>query len=184
MESDIRQLLVELREDHRNMMVVLDLLKKTADFAESGEDPDFDLIEEIMHYMTVYPDAIHHPKEDLIYAELQTHRPDLSDGLDDVPEDHWQIAALGTRLCGDLRAIAAGAAVRRDQFVIDLNQYIQKLRNHIRWEEEDLFPRIDTMIDDDPHRINVGESLHVKDPIFQLEVEKAFKHLMASLNNN
>ena len=70
MKSDTRQLLSELREDHRNMALVLNVLESTIETASTGEDPDFELIDEIMRYMTVYPDAVHHPKEDIIYAEL------------------------------------------------------------------------------------------------------------------
>lgn len=166
------------------MALILDLLAKTSDFAKGGEDPDFELIEEIMRYMTVYADAVHHPKEDCIYAELQTHRPDLADGLDDVPEDHQQIAALGTRLRADVDAIIAGAAVRREQLVRDLNQYVSKLRNHMRWEEDDLFPRVDKMIGEDLHGINVGDTLQIKDPVFAQEAASAFRRLMASLKDD
>ena len=65
MESDTRQLLSELREDHRNMALVLNVLESTIETAATGEDPDFELIDEIMRYMTIYPDAVHHPKEDI-----------------------------------------------------------------------------------------------------------------------
>lgn len=181
MKSSTRQLLAELREDHRNMAVVLNVLEKTANSAESGDDPDFELIDEIMHYMTVYPDAVHHPKEDIVYAELQTNRPDLATGLEDVPEDHWQIAALGTQLHDDVKAIVAGTAVRREQLVADLQQYVDRLRNHMRWEETDLFPRVDKMLDTDSHEFAVGQFMNIKDPVFELEVEGAFRRLMASL---
>jgi hemerythrin-like domain-containing protein len=183
MKSSNQLILSELREDHRNMAVILDLLAETADAATAGDDPDFLLIEEIMRYMMVYADAVHHPKEDLIFAELQTHRPDLAEGLDDVPEDHWLIAALGTRLRSDVDAIIAGAAVRREQLVVDVNQYVQRLRRHMRWEEDDLFPRVDKMIAEDTHGINVGDSLRIKDPVFEAEIESAFRRVMAGLKD-
>ena len=165
------------------MTEVLNVLEKTANSAKSGEDPDFELIDEVMHYMTVYPDAVHHPKEDIVYAELQANRPDLADGLDDVREDHWQIAALGTRLHEDVKAIVAGAAVRREHLVSDLQNYVGRLRNHISWEEQDLFPRVDKMLAEEPHEFDVAEFMHIKDPVFELEVEGAFRRLMASLKD-
>jgi len=142
MSSDTRQLLEELREDHRNMALVLNILDNIAELAKSGEDPDFELVDEIMRYMTVYPDAVHHPKEDVVYKELMKSRPDLADGLDDVAADHQEIAALGTRLRDDVEAIVAGAAVRREHFVKDASEYVFRLRQHMQWEEEDLFTRI------------------------------------------
>lgn len=183
MESTNQLILSELREDHRNMSVILNLLEETAETTEAGDDPDFLLVEEIMRYMMVYADAVHHPKEDLIYAELKTHRPDLADGLDDVPEEHWLIAALGTRLRSDVDAIIAGAAVRREQLVVDVTQYVKRLRNHMRWEEEDLFPRVDKMIAEDARGFDVGDSLRIKDPVFEPEIESAFRRVMAGLKD-
>ncbi|MDH4055141.1 MAG: hemerythrin domain-containing protein [Gammaproteobacteria bacterium] len=183
MKSTNQLILSELRDDHRNMAIILDLLEETAATTKAGNDPDFLLIEEIMRYMMVYADAVHHPKEDLIFAELQTHRPDLAEGLDDVPEDHWLIAALGTRLRSDVDAIIAGAAVRREQLIGDIKQYVKRLRSHMHWEEDDLFPRVDKMIAEDPHGIDVGDSLRIKDPVFEPEIESAFRRVMASLQD-
>jgi hemerythrin-like domain-containing protein len=131
--------------------------------------------------MTVYPDAVHHPKEDVVYAELKKQRPDLADGLDDVPEDHQQIAVLGSKLRDDVEAIVAGAAVRRVQFIIDALKYVERLRTHMTWEETDLFTRVDTMIGEDPHAVDVDEFLHIKDPVFELEVEAGFRRLITGL---
>lgn len=181
MESDTRQLLSELREDHRNMALVLNVLERTIETAASGADPDFELIDEIMRYMTVYPDAVHHPKEDIVYAELKKQRPDLADGLDDVPEDHQQIGELGSKLRDDVEAVVAGAAVRRQQFILDALKYVGQLRRHMIWEETDLFTRVDTMIGEDPHAVDVDEFLHIKDPVFELEVEAGFRRLMSGL---
>ena len=181
MKSDTRQLLSELREDHRNMALVLNVLERTIETATNGEDPDFELIDEIMRYMTVYPDAVHHPKEDVVYAELKKQRPDLADGLDDVPEDHQQIAVLGGKLRDDVEAIVAGAAVRRVQFIIDALKYVERLRTHMTWEETDLFTRVDAMIGEDPHAVDVDDCLRIKDPLFELEVEAGFRRLIDSL---
>ena len=163
------------------MALVLKVLERTVETAATGEDPDFELIDEIMRYMTVYPDAVHHPKEDIVYDELRKQRPDLADGLDDVPKDHTQIAQLGSKLRDDVEAIVAGAAVRREQFITDALMYVGRLRNHMNWEEEDLFSRVDTMIGEDPHAVDVGDFLHIKDPVFELEVEAGFRRLISSL---
>ena len=183
MASENQRIIKELREDHRNMAVVLDVLSETLEQAKADEDPDFELVEEIMRYMTVYPDAVHHPKEDILYAKLEKQRPDLTDGLDDVDKDHHEIAALGTALRDDVDAIVAGAAVRREQFVADCEQYVRRLREHMQWEETDLFGRIDEMLAKDSASTDLEQYMHIKDPVFELEVESAFRRLMASLKN-
>ncbi len=179
MAANTRHLLAELRDDHRNMALVLDLLQAGIKEADVGEDPDFELIDEIMRYMTVYADAVHHPKEDVVYAELLEHQPDSSAMLDDVPSDHRQIAELGLQLRDDVDAIVAGAAVRRDQFVSDATSYVERLRGHMQWEEDVLFRRIDEILEDRP--VDVDEYEHIKDPVFELEIESGFRRLMQAI---
>ena len=62
----LADLLNDLREDHRNMSIMLDLLSSQIEHIRDGERPDYELIHDIMRYMTVYSDAVHHPKEDLL----------------------------------------------------------------------------------------------------------------------
>ncbi len=181
MDTEARSLMKELREDHRNMSTVLDLLDDLVREAASGRDPDFELFDEIMRYMTVYPDAVHHPKEDIMYEQLRTQRPDLAKALGDVSVDHRDLAKLGSALRDDVEAIVAGAAVRRDKLIRDTSGYVNRLREHMSWEERDLFKRIDSMLDDEPHEFDVSEFEHIKDPVFELEIEAGFRRLLASL---
>ncbi len=181
MPSEARTMMKELREDHRNMSIVLSLLEDAAEQASAGDDPDFELIEEIMRYLTVYPDAVHHPKEDIVYEQLRSRRPDLADGLEDVPGDHQDIAILGSALRDEIEAIIAGAAVRREKFITDALSYVKRLRSHMSWEESDLFERVDKMIDADPQEFDVEAFDHIKDPVFELEVEAGFRRLLLTL---
>lgn len=172
-------LMRELREDHTNMSIVLDLLQDCIDRTIAGENPDFELIDDVMHYMTIYPDAVHHPKEDIVYAELQAKRPDLADGLEDVPEDHRQIAELGSQLRHDVAAVVAGMAMLREKFIADAQAYVTRLRNHMQWEEDDLFKRIDTMLSDEGQDLAVGD--YIRDPVFELEIASGFARLRSAV---
>jgi hemerythrin-like domain-containing protein len=181
METDARILMQELRLDHRNMALVLNLLDDIVTTMEAGEVPDFELFEEIMRYMTVYPDAVHHPKEDIVYEKLRRKRPDLADDLAHVPDDHREIADLGSLLRSDVEAINAGAAVRREKMIEDTRAYVTCLRGHMLWEEEDLFRRIDLMLDAEPYRVDISSIEHIRDPVFELEGEAGVRRLIESL---
>ena len=71
MDKNVANVLTEFRQDHKNMGLMLNLLEQESNRLYDGDDPIFELLHDIMHYMTVYPDAVHHPKEDRIYAELK-----------------------------------------------------------------------------------------------------------------
>ena len=181
MNTDTRELLAELRQDHRNMARVLDLMDDIVTEMEAGTDPDFELFDEAMRYMTVYPDAVHHPKEDVVYEQLRAQHPDLSEDLDHVPDDHAEIARLGTLLRNEVEAIVAGAAVRREKMIEDTSAYVRRLRDHMGWEERDLFRRIDAMLDREEATVDVAAYEHIKDPVFELEIEAGFRRLIQSL---
>ena len=181
MEANAQELMTELRLDHRNMAAVLDILQGIVEEMEANQDPDFELFDEIMRYMTVYPDAVHHPKEDVIYEELRARRPDLSEDLSHVPDDHREIARLSCLLRDEVEAINAGAAVRREKMIEDTAAYVDCLREHMRWEETDLFRRIDLMLDAEPYKVDISEYEHIKDPVFELEIEAGFRRLIESL---
>jgi len=181
MNTDAKELMVELRDDHRNMARVLNVLDDLVEQMDAGKDPDFELFDEIMRYMTVYSDAVHHPKEDIVYEQLRAERPDLAEHLDHVPDDHSDIAHLSSLLRDEVEAVNAGAAVRREKMIEDTAAYVKRLRQHMQWEEQDLFERIDKMLDANPQKVDISEYEHIKDPVFELEIEAGFRRLLASL---
>lgn len=179
MTADAAQLLAELRKDHRNMAILLDLLQQEIDRIDHrDESPDFELLHDIMRYMTVYPDATHHPREDLIYAGMKADRPDLAKGLEGVEVDHREIAELGKRLRDDVEAIIAGTVMERDQVISDAQEYVHRLRKHMSWEEEDLFVRADSMGDELDIDIS---ALKATDPVFGAERQPSFTNLTETI---
>ena len=63
----------------------------------------------------------------------------------------------------------------------DTAAYITHLRNHMQWEEEDLFSRIDLMLNAEPYMVDISSIEQIKDPVFELEVEAGFRRLLDSL---
>jgi hemerythrin-like domain-containing protein len=154
------------------------LLEQQSNRIYEGEEPDFELIHDVMQYMTIYPDAVHHPKEDRLYAELKTVRPDLSAGFDRITVDHRTIAEEGMRLRDDIASIDSGSFIRRKKVVADALRYVNDLRSHMQWEELDLFRRCEEMAREG-HEIVVDTGFVDKaDPLFGDEAEGRFRHLL------
>ncbi len=170
--TTVGTVLAELRTDHRNMAILLGLLRKEVTTARLGSDPDFELLNDIMHYLTFYSDAVHHPREDLVYAKLDA--AGHGEGLVFVESDHAELAADGKQLRDECEAVSSGAALTRDKFVIDAMRYIERLEEHIRWEETDLFRRADG-IGDEP--MDLGE-LAAGDPVFGRDPSPRYASLL------
>jgi hemerythrin-like domain-containing protein len=171
-------LLDDLREDHRNMAIMLDLLGRQIEHIRDGERPDYELIHDIMRYMTVYSDAVHHPKEDMLYAGMKAKQPSLDAELARVEPEHIEIAELGERLRNDVEAVASGAAVTRERLVMDTSDYVRRLRQHMAWEEEDLFKRAKELVQDEKEMFVDISHLDTLDPVFGPEREHSFANLL------
>lgn len=179
----LADLLNDLREDHRNMSIMLDLLSRQNDHIEQGERPDYELIHDIMRYLTVYSDAVHHPKEDLLYAAMRAERPELASGLDRVEPEHREIAGRGEILRADVEAVASGAAVTRERLVEDTSDYVTTLRKHMAWEEEDLFRRAKEMIVGEEDMFIDISNFDRFDPVFGPEREHSFENLLRNIKD-
>ena len=165
MEATLSQVLKELRADHRNMARLLDLIENELLTVESGDTPDLELLHDIMQYMIIYSDAIHHPREDLVYNEMRASEPELARGLEQVESDHEAIAELGLALRNDIGAMMSGVEIRRDRVLTDTIDYVRKLRRHMEWEEQDLFLRADRLAEREREPIDLS-GLHLVDPVF------------------
>lgn len=175
------QILADLRQDHRNVILLLGMLEVEANRLVSLEEPDYGLMDDIMRYLTSYADAVHHPKEDRVYRLLQALRPQQSESLARIAEDHAEIARLGIELRSDIEAIVSEAIVRRDTVAKDAQDYVEKLRLHIEWEEQGMFVAIEEMQAElDQHALS-DDKLQQADPLFGADVEQDFQRLFASI---
>jgi hemerythrin-like domain-containing protein len=177
MPNEIAEILVELRRDHRNMALLLDIVERESDCIHKESVPDFELLHDVMHYMTVYPDAVHHPKEDRLYLEMMKVRPDLTAGFQRISLDHREIGEQGIRLRNALASIDSGELVRRNLLVADALRYVNALRGHMQWEEIDLFRRCTEMANDGHRLIVDGGPEKVRDPLFGSKVRSEFARL-------
>lgn len=184
MTTEIAPILKELQTDHRNMAQLLSMLERCANGIYDEVDADIELMLDIMHYMTVYPDAVHHPKEDLLYSELRAARPDLSQGMGRVADEHSTIASQSIRLRDQLHEAVNGVAVGRKALVADTLRYVEALRRHMRWEESDLFLRLQQLVAGGHPNIESAKMLSKQDPLFGAEVEERFKALYRSLEEH
>lgn len=183
MSNEIASILKELRRDHRNMAMLLDLIERESNRIFDDGTPDFELLHDVMLYMTVYPDAVHHPKEDRLYAEMKAVRPDLTAGFQRITVDHRLIADQGRKLRDDLAAIEAGNAVSRRTLVAEALRYVNGLRSHMQWEELDLFRRCSEMAADGHRFVIHSDLFDARDPLFGRKVDKSYDRLLERIRS-
>jgi hemerythrin-like domain-containing protein len=181
MSIKLSQVIEELREDHGNLRLLLDLLESESDSVTVDDEPDFELLHDIMHYMTVYSDAVHHPKEDLVYDLIRESDAGAAGSLERIEAEHQEIAKLGTVLRMDIDAVISGTAVTRQKLSSDLRDYVTRLRSHIRWEEDVMFPKAEQLAAGNAEaNIDVG-LFPDEDPLFGATTAASFLNLLTYL---
>lgn len=183
MTNEIAPILAELRQDHRNMAKLLTLLEQQTELVFDKGNSQVELMVDIMRYMTVYPDTVHHPNEDSLYAELRAARPDLSQGMARVTDDHDKIADQSIELRDKLETMASGDTVPRKELVAGALRYIKALRQHMDWEESDLFRRLDKMVADGHELIEASTIVRRQDPLYGPAVGEQFQALHEAVDN-
>ena len=176
-DTRLADVMASLREDHRNFAVLLKLVTEEATAARQGRDPDFELLADIMHYMSGYSDAIHHPTENRVYELLARSRAEDAVGLGRVEVDHRELTEMTREFRNLCDAGKSGAALLRERFVDAAVAYVERLGEHIAWEENELFPRADRLV----HESVEVAVVAANDPVFGPRPEATFDRLLARL---
>src|SRR5437868_15178261 len=77
-----------LRQEHRNIEKLLVVLEQELSVFARGERPDYEVVHAIIAYFQVYPDAYHHPPEDMVFEKLKVRDPAAAANIGDVAADH------------------------------------------------------------------------------------------------
>lgn len=163
------------KTEHTNYRKLLTLLETRAQQFSGGERPEYELMSDVIYYMTQYPDRFHHPREDVAFKALLERDPGAKPVVDELTGQHEAIARSGAALSEDLSAAAADAIVARATIEADVQGYVALMREHMAQEERDVFPRLSRSLTDADWFV-VDSAIHFKaDPLFDEHVEQRFQ---------
>lgn len=166
-----------LKADHASMLSLLDILERELDKVEQTDIADFEIMRDVMNYLTRYSDAVHHPMEDLVYACLADRSPKARAQLAPMPVEHTRIEQESLALQDAVSMIADGGMALRADIVATGKTYLVDLRRHIELEEKHLFPLAKRFLDDSDLEEVAKILAERKDPIFGDVVDADFRDL-------
>jgi hemerythrin-like domain-containing protein len=126
--------------EHVNFANLLDLLEVQLDRFSRGKAPDYELMLDIMFYMTHYPDVLHHPKEDLAFARLAQRDASARPIVDGLAKQHARLKHDGDALVIALDDIVNGSITSREHVEAPGRAYIEAFRSHMDKEEAEILP--------------------------------------------
>lgn len=167
----------QLKSDHGNISRLLATLEKQIDVVHAEQNADFELMHDIMVYMTHYPDHTHHPMEDLVFQKLVDHDSDADSIVAQLGREHAALAEKGQRFQEMLRHVVDGALVERDVLENTARDYIEFLRSHMTIEDSEAFPRAEKALSEQDWE-DVASSIRARtDPVFGPIIADEFRSL-------
>jgi len=168
----------DLKKDHENVAHMLDLLDRELDaLRDTDRQADFDLMHDIMVYMTQYPDDTHHPKEDLMFERMRPRAADVTRMIEDLEREHEALATKGTAFRDTLRKVVDGALVERGDLESAGRDYAEFLRYHMQKEDEHVFPVAERVLEPADWDAIAEAFAARRDPVFGPVAEAVFQSL-------
>ena len=174
-----------IRDEHRSFAAVLEGLLHLAGEIRAGRgEPDFALFAAMLDYIEAFPEKLHHPKEDeYVYARLRQRRPDAGALLDHLAAEHVRGRALIAGLTGALVDYREGTPGAFAAFDSALKQYADFHWEHMRKEEEEVFPLAQAALTPDDWREIDAAFASNADPLVGVPATKASRELFRRVAN-
>lgn len=163
--------------EHVNFGRLLGLLETQLDCFHRGDSPDYELMLDVMYYMTHYPDQIHHPKEDLAFARIVAREPGMRGAVDELQRQHDSLRESGAELVRVLDDIVNGSVVARDRVEGPARDYIARFRGHVQKEETEVFPAAARALSASDWTAINDAVAHREDPLFGKTTERRYAAL-------
>jgi len=171
------QVIDQLRRDHRNMGVILDIVEEEMSVYSESRVPDFDVLRLIAEYALNYPDLVHHPKEDLIFERLVARDPDAHPIVGHLAEEHRRLADLTRRFASAIADAAQDAELPREWLDSLTREYLMANRFHMQVEEQHFLPRAMAILTDEDWAAINERARPADDPVFGEKVTDAYLRL-------
>ena len=176
-----------IRNEHRSIAAVLDGLRYFAKAVQAEPAKavvDFRAIRAMLHYLDVYPERFHHPKEDrYLFASIRgaTHEGDAA--INSLQDDHARGEERMLRLMR--AAIRAECEPQRflGEFAKEVEGYVDDQWRHMNLEEETILPLSKRVLSEaDWKRIDTAFQGNV-DPLVGVPAGKEFDNLFSRVVN-
>lgn len=163
--------------EHADFQRLLGRLQRELDQLARGERPNYELMVDILDYLSGYCDQVHHPREDVAFERLARRLPYLELPLARLQQEHRVIAHAGNALRSLLTTILDGGMVPRAQVEAAAATYLVYYLSHIAWEERELIGRAAHALDAADWQAVREAVPHGADPLFGPVPEQRYREL-------
>ena len=172
----------DLRQDHQNIARLLALMKNSVQLIKKGMATEhLLLLQECVDYIAAFPDAVHHPKEEILLQQLLARNESSKEVVDRLHTEHVALAKSTTNLIEVLSAIEADHIVPYHQLSLTCMEYIDYQFSHMRYEEESVFPLIEQTLTLDDWKAVIKKMPTDEDPLLHSNAKQTYVTLYSKI---
>ena len=173
----LRATLETLYSEHRYIAYLLDAIEEQEKRMRPGKVPDYNLLLDILDYLTHYPDKYHHPREDMLFAHMLESDREFQSRLDRLRREHKTLRHYNNELFNELTRIAAGRPVDQAGLKKSIQRYLTGYRKHIDYESKKVFPGATGELDPADLEKLEANTRFSDDPVFGTDVQYKYRRL-------
>jgi hemerythrin-like domain-containing protein len=164
-----------LRQEHRDIEKLLLVLERELGVFARGEHPDYEVIHAVIAYFQVYPDACHHPLEDVVFEKLKVRDPTAAANIGDLAADHRRVTERLRQAAHAVEGVLADRELLRQTVNDIIRNFIEHERRHMAMEERDFFPAAVKALQPQDWAEIASRLTDRSDPLFSEVVEERFE---------
>lgn len=164
-----------LRQEHRNFETLLLVLERELDLFARGERPDYEVVHAVIAYFQVYPDACHHPLEDIVFERLKARDSAAAERIGDLTADHRRGTERLRRVASVVEKVLADQELLRQTVNDVIRDFIDQERHHMAMEARYFFPAAVQALQPQDWAEIAARLADQKDPLFSDVVEEKFE---------
>jgi len=174
-----------IREEHRSLAAVIYgleyLIRETR---ERKAPPQFPLLRAMLHYIKSFPEALHHPKENMyLFAKLRARTAEFNETLDELERQHVAGGELVAEMEGALGQYEADPAGGFEAFAAAVGRFTALEWPHMTLETKVIIPAALQYLTAEDWT-EIGRAFATNgDPRFTVDTEEEYRELFTRILN-
>ncbi|MGD2081331.1 MAG: hemerythrin domain-containing protein [Chromatiales bacterium] len=173
----MHRILQHLHRDHLRLAQLLDLMEHQLDLFHAGDEPELDLLIDMLDYLENYADCVHHRAEDLIFDAFDAEHPGHRAVIEELEAQHTRLSEMTRTFRHALEGIVQGSVQRRDEVERLGREYLDLQRRHMEAEERDILPVLEESVTDELLDSLESQLPSPDDPLFDDRVKDHYRML-------
>jgi hemerythrin-like domain-containing protein len=167
--------------EHGRFARLLDFLDEQMVAFHDGGHPNYELMQDVIHYLKHFADRFHHPREDIAFALLAERDAALAPVVRRLMHEHRVINSASDTLYKHLEDILEDTVILRETVEAAAATYLVYYRCHLEAEETEILPAAARLLNEKDWA-KVADALPAgADPLFGRDVAAHYRNLRAQI---